>query len=352
LFRPICSAVTSFNLTIENNTAPSSPVGFTSTGSGKIGQTGTHIFEAFFDADGDVIDYSIEFANSTAIDSSWLSFTNASRTLTFTPPSNANLIYSFTLTATDNLNANVTETFTLTVYHPPKENSTITDRSREFKCKEATTVTLDGGILYDDVNDITSYSIKFANGTAAPSWIELYEDPNNSTDGDFYFNGTYPNVDETSFDFTITATNNQSLSADANWTLTTNCNDIKVVTNETASDQNSTVLNSSFEYDVNNLFESNDASSALTFSATLEGGGALPAWIVLNPNNTFTIDPSTIADKNVTVKATNTHTLFEEQTFNVKINNTTPVLDAMNPLGSISKEDNITFTWTRDLTGL
>ena len=83
------------------------------------------------------------------------------------------------------------------------------------------TLQISKNIITDD-DTIVSYALTFANGTAAPSWINMTI-WTASTSGDFEFDGTYPTYDNNLIEFTISATDSHGLIGTANFFIQATC---------------------------------------------------------------------------------------------------------------------------------
>jgi hypothetical protein len=120
------------------------------------------------------------------------------------------------------------------------------------------------------------------------------------------------------------------------------------VINDTTVDQTATINDPDILYDVNTAFKEYSIS-ALTFTATLQNGSALPAWISFNDiKNVFSISTATISEAMVIITAENHNSLTKSQTFKAQITHSSPVIN--NDPADISKWENITFSHDIDLS--
>ena len=122
--------------------------------------------------------------------------------------------------------------------------------------------------------------------------------------------------------------------------------------NETAVDQNTTVLNTPIQYNISNLFMKHPLlSGPLSYEVTLENGDALPSWIHFdNLASTVNIETDSIQSANITVTASNGRLTKSSQTLEVRIYNTAPVV--AHPLSDISWYENISFSQNFDLSNV
>jgi len=74
--------------------------------------------------------------------------------------------------------------------------------------------------ILTDEDHLTDFSIALSDGSPVPSWLSISY-PNETTSGDFQFSGTYPTIDETLFEFIITATDSDAMSGDASFYIQT-----------------------------------------------------------------------------------------------------------------------------------
>ncbi|HCS63918.1 MAG TPA: Ig family protein, partial [Cellvibrio sp.] len=122
-----------------------------------------------------------------------------------------------------------------------------------------------------DVGDTLTYSAQLAGGGALPAWLSF--DPVTRT-----FSGTPANSDVGTVLIDVIANDgNGGTVTDTFNIVIANTNDAPTVANA-IPDRNATE-NSSFNFQfAANTFADVDVGATLTYTAQLNGGGALPAW--------------------------------------------------------------------------
>src|SRR5205085_1923654 len=123
-----------------------------------------------------------------------------------------------------------------------------------------------------DAGDILTYSATIENGGALPSWLTF--DVATRT-----FSGTPTNIEVGSLNIKVITTDKSGASANDIFAITVaNTNDAPTLANaiadQTATEDTFPTLRSS-----DLTFADVDAGDILTYSATLENGGALPSWL-------------------------------------------------------------------------
>jgi hypothetical protein len=210
----------SFTLTVKENKPPTPPATFADINVFEGVQL-NHTVEAFIDPEGNPIAYSMTFNNGSALDASWITFDSSTRNVSITAPSTMTSPVLLNIIADDYLNPPSSGVVTLRINFKPKDNSTVVMRTGEFVCLSHSTVYISKYILYDD-DTITNYAFTLANGTAAPSWIQMTI-PSMSASGNFEFNGTYPVFENKIYEFKLTATDSNGLIGSANFFIEAKC---------------------------------------------------------------------------------------------------------------------------------
>lgn len=212
------------NLTVKiiENKPPAKSATFTSNIYAKEGVADSHTIEAFVDTEGDTINYSLLFANGSNVNTSgWMTFDATTRKINYTSPSNVTNPLTLSIVTWDALNAATNTSLTYNTNFKPRDNATVVMRTGEFVCLSHSTIYIDKRIIYDDDN-IVSYVLKYANGSAAPSWVQM-RTPNTTSSGNFEFNGTYPIFEDRLIEFMIQATDSKGLVGSANFFIQAKC---------------------------------------------------------------------------------------------------------------------------------
>ena len=202
-------------ITINENHPPTKPATFTSTINVNEGIAGVHTIEAYTDIQGDSITYALTKLDGSALDASWVSFNSANRQISYNVTASLSNPTSLKLTVSDPYNTPLTETIQFIVNYAPKNNASVVFRTGEFLCLSLSTTQIDKNVLYDD-GGISSYTVKFANGSATPSWLTV-KAPSVSPSGHWEFSGIYPTYEEVTLEFTIEATDTYGLKGTANF---------------------------------------------------------------------------------------------------------------------------------------
>ncbi|WP_445372870.1 putative Ig domain-containing protein [Methylomonas sp. HW2-6] len=179
-----------------------------------------------------------------------------------------------------------------------------------------------------DAGDSLSYSATLADGSALPSWLAF--NPVNRT-----FSGTPLNADVGSISVRVTVTDSSNASVFDDFTITVaNSNDAPTVANPIA-DQNASE-DSAFSFQVSaNTFADVDVGDALSYTATLADGSALPNWLTFNAaTQTFSGTPANADVGSISVRVTATDnngaTVYDDFTLTVTNVNDAPVLNLTN----------------------
>ena len=281
----------------------------------------------FGDVDvGDTLTYSATLSGGGALPA-WLSFNAATQTFSGTPANGDVGAIDVEVTATDGGSLTASDTFTLTVNNinnAPTVTNTIVDQS--INEDAALNFVVPANTFTDaDVGDTLAYSATLSGGGALPVWLNF----NAATQT---FSGAPTNDEVGDLDIEVTATDNGGLTASDTFTLTVdNMNDAPTVDNalidQTANE------GSAFNFIVPaNTFSDVDVGDTLTYSATLNGGGALPAWLTFNAaTQTFSGTPASgdLGTLDVEVTVTDGGSLTASDSFTLTVNdiNDAPTLD-------------------------
>ncbi|WP_331345210.1 putative Ig domain-containing protein [Cellvibrio sp. UBA7661] len=229
----------------------------------------------------------------------WLSFDPVTRTFSGTPANSDVGTLMIDVTADDGNGGTVTDTFTLTVANVndaptvaniiPNQNAT-EDAAFNFQFASNT---------FADVElDSLTYSAQLNGGGGLPAWLSF--DSATRT-----FSGTPANGDVGTLTIDVTADDGNGGTVTDTFTLTVaNVNDAPTVAN-IIPDQNATE-DAAFNFQfAANTFADVDAGATLTYSAELNGGGGLPAWLSFNSaTRTFSGTPANSDVGTITIDVT------------------------------------------------
>ncbi len=259
---------------------------------------------SFIDIDvADALTYTAALANGSALPS-WLTFDPASRTFSGTPSTAITL--DVRVTAADKVGKTETDVFQITVGSgggggsnlPPSVANAIPDQTRP---EDASLVyTVPAGTFSDPEGGALTLSAMLANGSALPSWLQF----NASTQT---FSGTPDQPQVGSLTIRVTASDPLGATTFDDFILTiSNTNDAPIVSNP-ISDQSASV-NSPYSFAfAASTFTDVDPGDTISYSATLSGGAALPAWLTFNPSTrTFSGTPTANDAGSIAVRVTAT----------------------------------------------
>lgn len=243
-------------------------------------------FDQFVDPDADdSLTITATLADGSALPS-WLGFYAESGVFFGTPTTSDTGNWDIRLSAVDGSGASVSEVFTVTVAGsntPPTVSGSVSDQSTAEDA--AYSFTLPAGLFSDvDAGDSLTLAITQADGSALPTWLSY--DPATQT-----LSGTPLNGDVGALALLVTATDLAGASVSTGFNLTvTNVNDAPVVS--------AGMADAAFDEDTpvdllvpQNAFADEDGD-ALTLSATLSDGTALPSWLSFDGQR-FTGTPPT-----------------------------------------------------------
>jgi Ca2+-binding RTX toxin-like protein len=244
--------------------------------------------DTFTDVDaGDSLTLSATLADGSALPS-WLSFDAATRTFSGTPANGDVGNLSIKVTATDSAGATAETSFAVTVANvndapvatvPAADQPATEDSAFSYTLAPDTFTDVDAG-------DSLTLTATLADGTALPSWLSF--DAATRT-----FSGTPANADVGNLSIKVTASDSAGATAETSFAVTVaNVNDAPVVTLG-ASDAAATE-DTPFSYALpSGMFTDIDAGDALTLSATLANGAALPSWLTFDASTrTFSGTPA------------------------------------------------------------
>jgi Ca2+-binding RTX toxin-like protein len=183
--------------------------------------------------------------------------------------------YEIELVATDSAGATATAAFTLDVLrenHAPTLAAAIPNQTATEDAAWAYVVP---AATFSDVDadDVLAYSATLASGGALPSWLAF--DPATRR-----FSGTPGNEHVGTVSIKVTATDVAGATASGTYDLkVNNVNDAPQLLR--ASDAANVEEGQPLSYFANVAFADVDAGDALTYSATLASGSALPSWLTI-----------------------------------------------------------------------
>ena len=254
-----------------------------------------NVSNTFADPDGDALTLSATLADGSALPG-WLSFTPGTKTFSGTPSAAASL--SIKVSATDS-QAATDATFTLTINAAPGSNHapTVANPVTAQTATAGTPYSLDltNTFADQDAADVLTLTATLSGGGALPVWLSF----NPATK---ILSGT-PTAAE-NLNIKVTASDSQA-SIDATFALTVNAapssNHAPTVANPVTAQ--TATAGTPYSLDLTNTFADQDAADVLTLTATLSGGGALPAWLSFNPATKILSGTPTAAE-NLNIKVT------------------------------------------------
>ncbi|KEO89085.1 hypothetical protein EH31_13685 [Erythrobacter longus] len=244
----------------------------------------------FADVDGPALTITAALSDGSALPD-WLSFDGA--TFAGTPPQDFNGALNLLVTASDGeLTADAAFALTIdTVNDAPVLVQALADVSSDEDA--SLSIELPAGAFADVDGDGLTLSATLSDGTALPTWLNF--------DGTT-FTGTPPQDFNGAFDLTVTATDGELTVSDT-FTLTIDpVNDAPTLVQATADVEANVADALSIDF-ANGVFADVDGD-ALTFSASLSDGAALPSWLtftggILASNSV----PTEVGDFEITVTA-------------------------------------------------
>ena len=236
----------------------------------------------FDDVDGDALTLSATLADGSALPS-WLSFDAETQTFTGTPPQDFNGSFDIRVSASDGQEVTTTD-FSLII--DPVNDAPILISAIESQNSDedaAWSYTIPESTFADVDGDILTLSATLADGSALPSWLSF--DANTQT-----FSGTPSQDFNGSFDLRVTASDGDD-TVSTNFTLTIDpVNDTPIVITPVANQ--SSDEDTAWAYSIPAGTFTDVDGDALTLSASLADGSALPAWLSFDANTqTFSGTP-------------------------------------------------------------
>jgi len=272
---------------------------------------------AFSDPDaGDTLTYSAAQADGSALPS-WLSFDATTRTFTGIPDDAQVGTLNLAVKATDAGGLSATSSFVLTVENVnevPSVPNPLTDQTVLEDAPFSIQVPLNT-FADPDTGDTLTYSATQADGNALPTWLSF----NAATRT---FTGTPDDAQVGTLNLAVKATDAGGLSATSAFALTVqNVNEAPTVA-VPLPDQQATQGTGYNLVVPTTTFADVDPGDALTYTATLASGAALPTWLNFNATTrTFTGTPQAgdVGTINVRVTATDSGSLSAADVFALTI---------------------------------
>ncbi|WP_422378906.1 putative Ig domain-containing protein [Roseibium sp.] len=223
----------------------------------------------FTDADGDALTYSATLGDGSALPS-WLSFDATARTFSGTPPQDFNGTVSLKVVASDGTETGE-DVFDL-VINPVNDAPELETAIADLAAAEdsAWTFTLPENTFQDVDGDVLTYSATLEDGSALPSWLSF--DAATRT-----FSGTPPQDGAGTLSLKVVASDSEASVEDTFDLVIGRVNDAPVVSS--AISNQSVDEDTSWSFTVPEGTFTDADGDALTYSATLGDGSALPSWL-------------------------------------------------------------------------
>jgi Ca2+-binding RTX toxin-like protein len=284
-----------------------------------------------------------------------LTFVQSGTTLTITVSSNGDriLLEDFdplnqdgslvvsTLTFADGSSVNLVDLFPPN--HAPTVAMPLADRSVPEDTQFSLTVP-SHTFADEDAGDVLALSASLADGSALPTWLNF--DAPTAT-----FSGTPDDAEVGSLDLKVTATDQENESISDVFTVSiTNVNEAPTVTASLAD--HAALEDTAFSFTVP-AFTFVDVDQmhgdTLTYSASLTGGGGLPAWLSFDPlTHTFNGTPGNtdVGTLTIGITAIDAGNLSASDTFTLAVTNTNDAPTVATPLPDQTAAEDSTFAFT------
>ena len=255
---------------------------------------------SFGDVDtGDTLTYTATLDSGDPLPT-WLSFSAATRTFSGTPTNDDVGAITVKVTADDGNGGTVSDAFVLTtanVNDAPTVDNLLPDQAATED--QAFSYQIASNSFSDvDVGDTLTYTATLGDGNPLPTWLSFSAATRT-------FSGTPANDDVGAISVKVTADDGNGGTASDVFVLTTaNVNDAPTV-DHTLPDQTATE-DQAFSYQfASDSFGDVDTGDTLTYSATLDDGGSLPAWLSFDATTrTFSGTPTNDDVGAISVKVT------------------------------------------------
>jgi hypothetical protein len=255
----------------------------------------------------------------------WLSFNPATRSFSGTVPHAGPQSLQIVVTATDTGGLSTSETFTATI--PALAPVAVAPLVPTQNWLEGSTVadTLAGSLFSDPQGEALTLKATLASGAALPAWLSF--NPATAT-----FSGTAPSTVEI-VALKLTATNASGLSASESFSADILSAAPKLVAQTQTQDW---AQGSPINDTLSACLFSDPQGEAVTLSATLANGAALPSWLSFNPaTDTFSgTAPATAQTISIKVTGTDTSLFSSSEIFSATMVTPTPTVAAPTPAQS------------------
>ena len=298
---------------------------------------------AFTDPDGDALTLVATLANGQPLPS-WLSFNATTRTFTGTPAAGNTGALDIMVTALDPKGGSIADVFRLAIAASTTNASPYVAGAiahQNATTGTAFTHTLAAGTFVDPNGDALTLTATLANGQPLPSWLTF----NAATRT---FSGTPPTANTGTLLIAVTATDPSGAKATDVFSLTVaTFNPAPILVDPLANQTGEAGDALSFTLPAGTFTD----NGALTLSAKLGNGAALPSWLVFNPaTGTFTGTPPANFDGRlvITVTATDAQGLTASDSFVLEIDPAAPNAPptVANAIQDQSTAEEATFTFT------
>ncbi len=243
--------------------------------------------QTFADPDaGETLTYAVQLADGSPLPS-WLSFDASTGNFSGTPENSDVGTLSIRITATDPSEVSVSDIFDLTVLNtndaPTLENPIADQNAKQGR---VFSFTVPASTFTDvDAADALAYGASMSDGSALPGWLAF--DALART-----FSGTPGSADIGGFDVLVTASDASLASAFDVFHVTVAANAAPRVSSTRRIPDLTASEDAAFNFTVSRFTFSDPDGDPLTFSAVLEDGSLLPAWLSFNgPTRAFAGTP-------------------------------------------------------------
>ncbi|HWV14449.1 MAG TPA: putative Ig domain-containing protein [Cellvibrio sp.] len=297
----------------------------------------------FNDVDvGNTLTYTATLAGGAPLPS-WLSFDPNTRTFSGTPLNADVGTLTIEVTANDSQSGTVSDSFDIVIANtndaPTVANAIANQAATEdspFNFQFAANTFND-----IDVGDTLTYTATLVGGAPLPAWLSF--DANTRT-----FSGTPLNADVGTLSIEVTANDNNGGTVSNGFDIViANTNDAPTVANAIPDQVANEDSLFNFQFAAN-TFADIDAGSSLTYTVTLAGGGALPAWLSFDANTrTFSGTPSNSDVGNLAIKVTANDGQggIASDTFDLVINNVNDAPTVANPIPDQNATEDSAFSF-------
>jgi Putative Ig domain len=286
----------------------------------------------FTDPQQEALTYTATLANGQALPS-WLKFNAATRTFSGTVPALADGL-SIKVAATDTSGLAASETFAVSTPASAPILSVQTP-NEIWKQGQAVSFTFAANTFTDPQQEALTYTATLLNGQTLPSWLKL-----NVTTRTF--SGTVPALTN-GLSIKLTATDASGLSASETFAVSTPAS-APFVSAQTSAQTWKQGQAVNFTLAANSFTD--PQQEALTYTATLANGQALPSWLTFNATTrTFSgTVPALSNGLSIKVTATDTSGLSGSETFSVSTPASAPIVSAPTTAQTWQQGQAVSFT--------